>query len=107
MDLADQLATPPPAEHARAAGDARSHLREDGTLVIDILAAPPCGESSEGEIVVCAEGESDQRLDSEDPPRDGPAPLKVQLAPNLTAGPRTEGGKDGEVRVMIDLTLRF
>ncbi len=98
---------PPPAEHAPAAGDPRSHLREDGTLVIDILAAPPCGESSDREIVVCAAGESGQRLEGDDPPSDGPEPLKVQLAPNLTAGPRTEAGRDGEVRVMIDLTLRF
>ncbi len=107
MDLPDQRAEPPAAEHAPAAEDARSHVREDGTLVINILVDSPCGQSIEGEIVVCATGEADPRLDSKDPSPNEPAPLEFQLAPNLTAGPRTEGGRDGEVRVMMDLTLKF
>jgi hypothetical protein len=33
--------------------DPRTTVREDGTIVIDLLAAQPCAPATEGEIVVC------------------------------------------------------
>ena len=72
MDLPQQ-AIEQPAQAAAPSEDPRSRMREDGTLVIDILADPPCGEASAREIVVCAPGEAVQRYDPPEPPQQKPA----------------------------------
>ena len=102
----------PPAvevvEQAPAAEDQRSYTREDGTLVIDILVEPPCGESSEREIVVCAPERSVQRYD---PPErqqqeEGFKP-EIQLSENAKANMHAEPGRDGAVEALVELTIKF
>jgi hypothetical protein len=95
-------------EQAPAAEDQRSYTREDGTLVIDILIEPPCGESSEREIVVCASGEDVQRYDPPDSPQqqEGLKP-EVQLSENAKAGIHAEPGRDGAVEALVELTIKF
>ena len=102
----------PPAvevvEQAPAAEDQRSYTREDGTLVIDILVEPPCGESSEREIVVCASGEEVQRYDPPEPlqQEEGFKP-EVQLGENAKASLRATPGRDNAVQAMVNLTIEF
>lgn len=88
--------------------EARSHTREDGTLVIDILVDPPCGESSEREIVVCASDGSEHRLDVPDPPpaEEGLKP-EVQFSESAKAGLRAQPGRDGAVEAAVNLTIKF
>ena len=101
----------PPAvevvEQAPVAEDQRSYTREDGTLVIDILVEPPCGESSEREIVVCAPERSVQRYDPPDPPPQEGFRPEVELGENAKAAVSARPGRDGAVQAMIDLTIRF
>lgn len=105
----DQIPLVEPAEqHATAGEDQRGYLREDGALVIDILAAPPCGSSSEGEIVVCAPAESGGR------PAPAPEPLEQGFKPEIeltgNAKLRARGDTDpasGADRAMIDLVIKF
>ena len=102
----------PPAvevvEQAPVADGERSYTREDGTLVIDILVDPQCGESSEREIVVCAPGEAVQRYDPPDPPQqeEGFKP-EVQLGEHAKVDFHAEPGRDGAVQAMVDLTIKF
>jgi hypothetical protein len=102
----------PPAvevvEQVPAAEDQRSYTREDGTLVIDFLAEPPCGEGGEREIVVCAPGEVVQRYDPPEPPpqEEGFKP-EVQLGENAKAGLSAKPGRYGAVQAMVDLTITF
>ena len=108
MDLADQVAEPA-AEHAPAGEDERSYTREDGTLVINILVEPACGESTEREIVVCAPGQSEHRLNAPEPPaeEEGFKP-EVQVAPNATARLRPETDpQTGAQRIMVDFVTKF
>jgi hypothetical protein len=88
--------------------EARSHTREDGTLVIDILVDPPCGESSEREIVVCASDGSEHRLDAPDPPppEEGFKP-EIELSEDAKVGLRAQPGRDGAVEAVVNLTVRF
>ena len=93
----------------QVAEEARSHTREDGTLVIDILVDPPCGESNEREIVVCASDGSEHRLGAPDPPpsEEGFKP-ELQLSESAKAGLRAETDPlTGADRMMIDLTIKF
>jgi hypothetical protein len=65
-------------------------VREDGTLVIDILAPQPCApEPSAGdEIVVCAQVQGDQqRMPNAPPPRSPGAMEKLKDALTATVGP--------------------
>ena len=87
--------------------EARSHSREDGTLVIDILVDPPCGESSEREIVVCASDGSEHRLDSPDPPAEEGFKPEVQLSETAKAGLRAQPGREGAVEAVVTLTIKF
>ena len=99
----------PAAEQAAAGEDAGSHLREDGTLVINILVEPPCGASSEGEIVVCAPGQSPYRYDPppEPPTEGGPRP-EIQLGEKTKLRARAEtDARTGTERLMIDLVYKF
>ena len=101
----------PPAveivEQAPVVEAERSYTREDGTLVIDILVEPPCGESSEREIVVCAAGETVQRYDPPEPPQQEGFRPEVQLGENAKADLHAEPGRDGAVRAMVELTIKF
>ena len=78
--VADALAQP---------ADARTTVREDGSLVIDILVAQPCAaEPSTGdEIVVCAAAESMAAPPVAAPPPSPTAMEKVGNALNVTVGP--------------------
>ena len=97
-----------PAEQAPALEHERSYTREDGTLVINILLDPPCGESSEREIVVCASDGSEHRLNApEPPPADEGFKPEVQLGENAKVGLRAEAGQGGADRAMVDLTIKF
>jgi hypothetical protein len=95
-------------ERAPLEGDERSYVREDGVLVINILADPPCGASTGPEIVVCAPDPSEHRLNApEPPPEEGFVP-EVQLGENAKARARVEkDGLTGADRVMIDLIVKF
>jgi hypothetical protein len=99
-------ATEPVAE--QVSEEVRSHTREDGTLVIEILVDPPCGESSEREIVVCASDGSEHRLEVPDPP---PAEEnfkpEVQLGESAKAGLRAQPGRDGAVEAIVNVTVKF
>ena len=100
----------PPAvevvEEAPAAQDQRSYTREDGTLVIDILVEPPCGGTSEREIVVCASAEEVQRHDPPAPEQES-FKAEIQLSENVKAGLHAEPGRDGAVEALVDLTIKF
>ena len=100
----------PPAEQIaeQVAAEARTHTREDGTLVIDILVDPPCGESSEREIVVCASDSSEHRLDAPDPPpaEEGFKP-EIQLGESAKAGLRAQRGRYNAVEALVTLTITF
>ncbi len=88
--------------------ETRSHTREDGTLVIDILVDPPCGESSEREIVVCASDGSEHRLDALSPaPADEGFKPEVQLSESAKAGLRAQPGRYGAVEAVVTLTIKF
>ncbi len=94
-------------EQAPAAEDQRSYVREDGTLVIDILVEPPCAASSEREIVVCASGEEVQRHDPPEPQQEEGFKPEIQLSENAKVGMHAEAGRDGAVEALVDLTIRF
>ena len=106
MDLPQQAIEQP--AHAAAPADApRSHLREDGTLVLDILIDPPCGEASTREIVVCAPGETVQRYDPPDPPPHEPLKAEVELSENAKVSVRGQPGREGAVEAVVNLTIAF
>ena len=107
MDEAAQVIEPA-REVAPAEGDERSYVREDGTLVINILVEPPCRTSSEGEIVVCAPGETPYRYDPPEPPAEVGVRPEVQLGPNTMLRARAEtDAMTGADRVMVDLIYKF
>ena len=88
--------------------EARSHNREDGTLVIDILVDPPCGESSEREIVVCASDGSEHRPDvPSPPPAEAGFKPEVQLSEATKAGLSAQPGRYGAVEAVVTLTIKF
>ena len=95
-----------PADASRA----QTTVREDGTVVIDILVQPSCDPAVDSdEIVVCAPNPASQRLPGADGAfaRGGLKP-EVELAPNATAKVRAESvPATGADRAMIDLTYRF
>lgn len=68
----------------------RTPVREDDTVVIDILARQPCGpEPSTGdEIVVCAQVEGDPQRMPDTPPPPPPSPMeKLKEALTANVGP--------------------
>ncbi len=108
MDEPAQIVEPA-GEIAPAEGDERSYVREDGTLVINVLFDPPCGTTVEGEIVVCASGESPHRYDPppEPPAEEGVRP-ELQLGQNTKLRARAEtDSMTGADRVMVDLIYKF
>lgn len=69
--------------------DSRTTVREDGTVVIDILAPQPCAAEpgTDDEIVVCAHVDGDpQRAGDAPPPAPGPMD-KLQEALTAKVGP--------------------
>lgn len=96
-----------PLQAEAAAEDRRSHLRADGTLVIDILVDPPCGEASAREIVVCAPAEVVQRYDAPDPAQREPAKAELQLSEKAKIGVHAQPGREGAVEALVTLTVRF
>ena len=93
----------------------RTTVREDGAVVIDILAPQPCApEPSTGdEIVVCAQVDGDPQSMA-----DAPAPISAEpeglpkaelsLGPNAKMVLRGETEeRSGVERVMIDFKLKF
>jgi hypothetical protein len=93
-------------EQGPVAEDQRSYTREDGTLVIDILVDPPCGESNEREIVVCA-SETVQGYDRLEAPQQEGVKPEVQLSDNAKVDLHAERGLDDAVRAMVALTIKF
>lgn len=75
---------------AGEARDQRTTAREDGTIVIDILAPQPCAPepSTEPEIVVCAVAPDG------DPPLAPNPPQTIGEALNVKAGPLELGSID-------------
>ena len=69
------------------AADGRTTVREDGTIVIDILAAQPCAPepSTEDAIVVCGVIPADRRLPP--PPAAPDMPQRLGEALNTRIGP--------------------
>lgn len=106
MDLSQQAVEPPP-EAVAAADEARSELREDGTLVIDILIDPPCGEASGREIVVCAPGQEVQRYVAPDAPQREQPKAELQISENAKVGVHAEPGRYGAVEALVTLTVKF
>jgi len=93
IDLAYEVA----GEAAAQPADPRTTLREDGTLVIDILAPQPCASapSSDEEITVCAQASAGQQPLAPPPPE--PTPMeRLQQALTVKVGPVEIGpGMDG------------
>ena len=107
MDLPDQVVEQA-AEQSPTAEAGRSYTREDGTLVINILIDPPCGESSEREIIVCASDGSEHRLNAADPPPQEEAlKAEVQLGENAKVGLSAQPGRDDAVEAVVNLTIKF
>jgi hypothetical protein len=74
IDLGHEVA----AEAGVAQSAHRTTVKEDGTMVIDILVEQPCTPSSEGEIVVCAAAEDGARFRPPPPP-----PVEPTLAEKI------------------------
>ena len=101
------------AAEAAPSSDPRVTVREDGTVVIDIMAPLPCGtEASTGdEIVVCGEapgGESDMRVPStaDDKAAAAAAAARTPCAGCVVvsgAGVRIGFGRPPPAPLMIDL----
>ena len=106
MDLPQQ-ATEPPPEAVAAAAETRSELREDGTLVIDILIDPPCGEASGREIVVCATGHEVQRYETPESPQREPPKAELQISENAKIGAHAGSGRYDAVEALVTLTVKF
>ncbi len=106
MDLPQQAIEPPPAAIATA-DEARSELREDGTLVIDILIDPPCGAASRREIVVCAPGREVQRYETPDAPQREQPKAEVQISESAKVGVHANSGRYGAVEALLTLTVKF
>ena len=102
---------PPALSAAAETLDDRTTLRDDGTLVIDILVRQPCGESSENEIVVCAPDPEVHRLAELDEPEvKEPPRAEIALGANAKAGLRaaTETIQGTKIdRIMLDLKIAF
>ena len=110
--IADMAGAEPPALSAAAETlDDRTTVRDDGTLVIDILVRPPCGQSTEGEIVVCApDAEAHRLAELDEPEVKEPPRAEIALGDNAKAGLRAEtetiqGTKID--RIMLDLGIAF
>ena len=111
MGLAEPVDVAPvevsvPAEQAE-----RTTVKQDGTLVIDILVPPPCDAAAAeaDEIVVCAPNPAAQRIPGADGTfaEEGFKP-EVQLAPGTTARVRGETAPEsGADRAMVDVIYRF
>jgi hypothetical protein len=95
-----------PAEQAE-----RTTVKQDGTLVIDILVPPPCDAAAAeaDEIVVCAHNSTAQRIPGADGTfTEGGFEPEVQLAPGVTAKVRAESNpENGADRAMVDVIYRF
>lgn len=112
MDHADRIPIDVGYEVAAPAGasQAQTTVREDGTVVIDILVKPPCDPAANtDEIVVCAPDRASQAVPGADGTfAEGGFKPEIELAPNATAKVRAESVPDsGADRAMIDLTYRF
>ena len=95
-------------EHAPAEAAGGSYTAEDGTLVIDILVNPPCGESSEREIVVCGSDGSEHRPDAPaPPPQEEPPTAEFEISENAKVGVRAQRGRYNAVEAVVSLTIKF
>lgn len=95
-------------ERAPVEGDERSYVKENGTLVINILADPRCGASTGPEIVVCAPDPAEHRLNAPQRPAEQSFKPELQLGENAKARARVEkDGLTGADRVMVDLVVKF
>ncbi len=94
-------------EHAPAEDDARSYVREDGTLVIDILVDPSCGATADGRIIVCAPGQSPYRYEPPLVPADDGLKPEVQLGDNAKVAASVESGLHGSPQATIALKIKF
>lgn len=95
-------------ESEALAADRRTTVREDGTIVIDILAAQPCAPepTTEHEIVVCAQLIGDAATD---PPEDAvSAQQQLGEALNAKVGPLELGSiPRGDGTRAFGLRVRF
>jgi hypothetical protein len=112
MDNADRIPIDVGYDVATSADPtlARTTVREDGTVVINILVQSPCDPAVEpDEIVVCAPDFKSQPIPATDGAfaQEGFKP-EVELAPNVKARARAETEPaSGADRAMIDLIYRF
>ncbi|KRA82718.1 hypothetical protein [Altererythrobacter sp. Root672] len=96
------------AVYAPSLEEERSYSREDGTLVINILVDPPCGESSASEIVVCAPDQSANRLERTEAPAEPDNKVEVSLGKNAKANLRAESDpSNGGDSVIVGVTIKF
>ena len=105
IDLGYQVASAP---GAAAPSDPRTSVRDDGTVVIDILAPQPCEPepSTDDEIVVCAAGPAAEQASA---PPSVPSPMEqLGAALNAKIGPVELGSIDrGDGTRAFGLRIRF
>jgi len=110
MDFIEPVDAAPVEVSAPAESADRSYVRQDGTMVINILVPQPCVPADDGdEIVVCAPDSAGDRIPGADGTftEEGFKP-EIQVAPNVKAKARAETDPmSGADRAMIDLTYRF
>jgi hypothetical protein len=89
----------------------RTTVKQDGTLVINILVPPPCDAAAAepSEIVVCAPSPTALHIPGADGTfAEGGFKPEIQLAPGTTAKVRAETAPDsGSDRAMVDVVYRF
>jgi hypothetical protein len=112
MDNADRIPIEVSYDVAASADPtlARTTVRADGTVIINILVQSPCDPAVEpDEIVVCAPDSASQPVPGTDGAfAQGGFTPEVELAPNVMAKARAETDPlSGADRAMIDFTYRF
>ena len=111
MDHADRIPIDLGYEEAAEAAvqDPRTTVREDGSLVIDILVEQPCTPATEGEIVVCAPaGDGSPYLPPPPPPPEPSVMEKVGEALHAKLGPIEVGSiPKGDGTRVFGARMRF
>ena len=109
MDFTEPVDAASVEASAPAESADRSYVRQDGTMVIDILVAQPCEPAADAdEIVVCADRAADPIPGADGTFTDEGFKPELQLAPNVKARARGESDPNsGADRAMIDVIYRF
>jgi hypothetical protein len=99
-----------PADATAQPLDPRTSVKEDGTLVIDILEPQPCAPdpSTGDDIVVCAQAPGDGQPQAKAPPPSPSLNQKIGEALNVKLGPLELGSIDrGDGTYAFGLRMRF